>query len=187
MSLVTPQCPVGCGTMLPIVNFDLCDPTISFGEIERIVIGSGDADCFTDWTDLAEWTARIDNDSLVDTTPSILREFHVIADLPAAAADEVIISMGRKVYSPATHTIAVDIDDLTAENYEFARLTSCNTQYKIWFFTKSFMYGGDCGILANVNLRPVIERGQKSINKLSGTISWEAQFSPERAESVFAV
>lgn len=184
MSIVNPSCPTGCSSILPVVNFDLCDPNVSFGEIETIYMGAGDAAAFTDWTDLSEWTARIDNLDTVD--PDKLREFHVMADLPAATADEIVISKGRKVYSPATHTINVDIDDLTQENYEFARTTSCNVQFRVWFFTKSYMYGGNDGILANVTLRPVIERGQKSINKLSGTITWEAQFSPERAESVFA-
>ena len=184
MSLVIPTCPTGCSSILPIVSFDICDPKVGFGEIETIMMSSGDADPFTDWTNLAEWTARVDNTDIVDTNK--IRKFDVVADLPAAAADEIIISKGRKVYSPATHTINVDIDDITAENYEFARTTSCNVQFRVWFFTKSYMFGGNDGILANVTLRPVIERGQKSINKLSGTITWEAQFSPERADSVYA-
>jgi hypothetical protein len=52
--------------------------------------------------------------------------------------------------------------------------------------TPSYMYGGNDGVLAVLNLRPVIERGVKSLNKLSGTITWEAQFSPEREVSVYA-
>jgi len=166
------------------VNFDLCDPQVSFGEIEIIMLAAGDAANFTDWTDLAEWTARIDNADVAD--PDKIRQMYVVADLPAATADEIIISKGRKVYSPATHVINVEIDDLSDENYEFARTSSCNVTFKVWFFTKSHMYGGNDGVLANVTLRPVIERGQKSINKISGTISWESQFSPERADSVFA-
>lgn len=184
MSVNNPTCPTGCSSILPIVNFDLCDPKVSFGEIEMVMMAAGDADSFTDWTDLSEWTARIDGTDISD--PNKIRQMYVIADLPAAAADEIVISKGRKVYSPATHTINVDIDDLSDENYEFARTTSCNVQFKVWFFTKSHQYGGNDGILANVNLRTVIERGQKSINKLMGTITWEDQFSPERADSVFA-
>jgi hypothetical protein len=36
------------------------------------------------------------------------------------------------------------------------------------------------------NLSPVIERGAKTVNKLSGTITWENQFAPERTDSPFA-
>jgi hypothetical protein len=184
MSLIVPTCPTGCSSILPIVNFDPCDPKVSFGEIEMIAVAAGDSASFTNWEDLAEWTAKVDNTDIADHDK--IRLMSVIADLPAASADEIIISKGRKVYSPATHVINVDIDDLSIENYEFARTTSCNVSYKMWFFTKSHQYGGNDGIPATITLRPVIERGQKSINKLSGTISWEAQFSPERADSVYA-
>ena len=185
MSITNPVCPTGCATILPVVSFDVCDPNISVGEIEKIYRAAGDADAFFDWEDLNEWTSRVDNDDIADKDK--IREFHVMADLPAASADEIIVSLGRKVYSPASWTINVDIDDVSDENYEFARATSCNTQYKLWFATPDHMYGTPDGILANVNLRPVIERGQKSINKLTGTITWENKFSPERIDNPYAV
>lgn len=184
MSEIVPTCPDGCSSILPIVDFDICSPEVYFGEIEKIYLSSGDADPFTDWTDLAEWVARVDATDVADKDK--IREFHVMADLPAATADEIALSLGRKVYSPATHTINVDIDDISDDNYEFARTTSCNVQFRVWFATESHMYGGNDGILANVNFRPVIERGQKSINKISGTISWENQFSPERTTNPYA-
>lgn len=184
MSLQIPNCPTGCDFTIPAVDFDICDPAIFFGEIEHIYIAAGDAAPFTNFEDLAEWTARVSENAVDADT---IRDFHVIADLPAAAADEIIISLGRKVYSPATHTINVDIDEVSDLNYEFARTTSCNTQFRVWFATESHIYGGNDGILATVNLRPVIERGQKSINKLMGTITWEAQFSPERGDNPYAV
>lgn len=186
MSIINPVCPTGCGSMLPEVSFDNCNPRVSFGEIEAIFLGVATADPFSDlapWTGLANWTTAL---ALAVSETSAIRQFDVSADLPAAAAEEIVMSKGRKVYSPATHTINVDIDDLSAENYEFARTTSCNLQFRVWFATKTWMFGGNDGILAMVNLRPVIERGMKSLNKLTGTITWEAQFSPEREESVFA-
>ena len=181
MSFITPTCPTGCSYTLPAVDFDVCDPKISFGEIKHIYIGAGDTTPFTDWTDLSEWIARIDNATLNDI--DLLRDFHVMADLPMASSDEIMISLGRKIYSPATHIINVTIDECSVENYEFARMTSCNTQFRIWFATEDYLYGGNDGILASVNLRPVIERGQKSINSLVGTIQWENKFSPERTDS----
>lgn len=180
---INPVCPSGCSTLVPSVDFDLCSPSISFGEIEHVYIASGDAAPFTSFEDLAEWTPRLSEDSV---DPEAIRDFHVMADLPAASADEIILSLGRKIYSPASHIINVDVDDISDLNYEFGRTTSCNSQYRVWFATESHIYGGNEGILANVNLRPVIERGQKSINKLTGTISWEAQFSPERGDNPFA-
>jgi len=183
MSIVNPVCPVGCGSMLPEVSFDNCNPRVSFGEIEAIFLGVATAEPFTDWTQLSQWTEAL---ALAVSDTDAIRQFDVSADLPVAAADEIVISKNRKVYSPAVHTINVDIDDLSQLNYDFARTTSCNLQFRVWFATPTWMYGGNDGILAMVNLRPVIERGAKSVNKLTGTITWDAQFSPERAESVFA-
>jgi len=183
MSIINPTCPTGCSTVLPSVDFDICDPAIFFGEIEHLYIASGDATPFTDVEDLAEWVARVSETSV---DPDSIRDFHVMADLPAAAADEIIISLGRKIYSPATHTINVDIDEVSQLNYEFARMTACNTQFRVWFATESHIYGGNDGILATVNLRPVIERGQKSVNKLMGTVVWDAQFSAERHDNPYA-
>ena len=182
MSIVNPLCPTGCNSILPQAASDLCDPKVLFGEIEKIYISSGDSAAFSDWTDIDEWTARIDNSDTVDINK--IREFHVVADLPQATADELTISLGRKVFTPATHTINFDIDDISAENYEFGRTTSCNVLFRVWFATKSKLFGGNDGILANVNIRPVIERGIKSINKLVGTVSWEYQFSPESTDNI---
>ena len=66
------------------------------------------------------------------------------------------------------------------------RTTACNMQFRIWYMTPDYMFGGQDGILAIFTLRPVIERGVKSLNKLSGRITWEDQFSAERAVSVYA-
>lgn len=179
MSVNNPVCPTGCSSILPIVDFDICNPKLYFGEIETIYIASGDADPFTDWTDAAEWAARISNTDIVNT--NAIREFDVIADAPAAQSEQITISYGRTVNSPATFSINVDIDDNTQENYDFGRVTSCMTYFRVWFATKSMMFGGNDGILATISLRPVIERGQKSINKISGIITWESQFAPEKA------
>ncbi len=183
MSIINPTCPTGCSTILPSVEFSLCDPSLHFGEIEHIYLANGDAEPFTDVENLAEWTARLSQDG---QEANAIRDFHVMADLPAASADEIVVSLGRKAYSPATHVINVDIDDVSDLNYEFARTTSCNTIYKMWYATPDHIFGGTDGIDVTVNLRPVIERGQKSVNKLTGTITWESKFSAERHDNPFA-
>lgn len=185
MSSIVPTCPVGCASILPDVSFDLCNPNVTFGEIQRIFVGMADAAPFASgsWEDLSLWTAAL---ALPTNQTNAIRQLYVGADLPAASADEIVISLGRKIYSPATHTINVDVDDLSQENYDFMRTLGCNLQFRVWFMTEDYMFGGQDGILAQFTLRPVIERGIKSLNKLSGTITWEDKFSPERAVSVYA-
>lgn len=184
MSIVNPTCPSGCAFTLPIVDFDECSPHLSFGEIEHIYVGAGDTPAFGDWTQLAQWTARIDNDDAVDTTK--LRKLDVLGDLPAATKDTITISLGRTIVTPATWTINVEIDDISPDTWEFMRGTGCNYQVRAWFETTDKMLGGNDGILGNLNLFPTIERGQKSLHKLTGTFTWEASYAPERIDSPFA-
>lgn len=180
---VVPTCPANCGSVLPDTLFNVCNPAVGFGEIQSIFIGLATADPFTDWTDLTQWETAL---ALATSEVNALRELVVSGDLPLPATEEIVISKGRKVYSPATRSINFDIDDISEANYEFARTTSCNIQFRIWFMTPTWMFGGNDGILAMVHFEPVIERGIKSLNKLTGTITWEAQFAPQRAESVYA-
>ena len=177
MSEIIPTCPTGCDFTLADISFSDCAPAISWGEVEYVVLGDGDSAPFADWEDDSEWATRV-----AETGDNKLRKLTVIADLPIGSADEVIISKGRKVKAPASRILNIEIDDTTDENYEFMRATACNSQMRMWFFTRSHQYGGNDGILAMINLDPVIEKGTKTINKFVGTAKWDAQFAPERAK-----
>jgi len=185
MSTINPICPQGCSSILPEISFDLCNPNVTFGEIQRIFIGMADATPFAsgNWTDPTLWEDALSRGALEQNA---LRQLYVSADLPFASADESVISLGRKIYSSASHVINVDIDDLSQENYDFARSLSCNLQFRVWFFTNDYMFGGQDGLLVMFNLRPIIERGIKSLNKLTGTITWEDKFSAERDISIYS-
>ena len=107
MSVQNPICPQGCDFQLPSLNFDFCSPEVSFGEITHIYLAAGDAEPFTD-------EERMDRVTMVDA----IRDLAVVADLPAASAEEIVISLNRKIFSPAEHVINVEIDDVV-RNYDF--------------------------------------------------------------------
>lgn len=178
MSVLDPTCPTGCSDFLPVVDFDACAPKVSFGEIKRIYVASLDAEVFADWTSAGEWTTRIDNTDVADIDK--VRELTVSADMPAGAADTIEISDKRKVMTPSTFTINLDIDDNSDDNYEFMRWTECNQTVRMWYATEDFLYGGEGGVTATISLKEVIQRGTKSIIKLVGTATWENKYSPER-------
>ena len=178
---INPTCPTTCSTVPPAAEFDFCNPDVFFGEIEKIYWTAKDASDLADWTSAAVWAARISNDG-VDT--DVIRELHVSADLPTPERDKVEISVRRTVSTPATWTINLDIDDLSDENYEMIRTTACNTQVKIWFATRDHIYGGNSGIVVDMSIDPVIERGKKSIQKFTGTITWDATFAEQRTTNI---
>ena len=184
MSITLPTCPDGCTGGVPAVDFDWCVPKIHYGEILKIYIMAASGDPFVDWTDLAEWTPRLDD----TTTPSanFIRTLTVSADLPVPEQTEITISGNRKVYSPKDFVINVDIDDVTDLNYEFMRTMECGVTVRIWYATEDLIFGGNDGIEAYVKFGYLIERGSDSVHKISGTITWESQFSPERETNPMA-
>ncbi len=97
-----------CGAeTLPVVDFDYCDPEIKASEIQRIFlrkIGSAD---FDDWTQPAEWNARV---SETDTGIDAIRALTVIGDKPAPNAPKKLISSGRNVVPRKEHVINFTID-----------------------------------------------------------------------------
>jgi len=178
MSVINPTCPTGCSDYLPVVDFDPCDPAVVFGEIEKIYLASQDAAIVANWTTATDWLLRISNTDVAST--DTIRELTVSADMPAGVNEMVEISMRRKVYTPSTFTINIDIDDNTDLNYEFMRNMECNTTMRLWFADQTHLYGGEGGVLATISMKEVILRGNKSIKKLVGTATWESKFSPER-------
>ena len=180
-TLATITCPSTCSTVPAAVEFDFCNPSVHFGEIEKIYVMARDATALTDWTDASEWATRIDNTGV---TGDEIRELHVSADLPAPEREMIDISVRRKTNTPATFTINLDIDDLTDENYDFMRTTACNTEVVFWYATKDHVYGGNSGITGNIIIDNVIERGVKSLQKFTGTITWEGTFEAQRTTNI---
>ena len=182
-SNVNPVCPTGCTGILPQLDFDYCDPVLGFGEITHVFLATVDAECFTDEASLAEWLARLSNTS---ADPDAIRFMHVKADKPLAEREEVEISLGRKIKSPATFTLNIDVDDVSDLNHDFMRASQCNQVFRMWYVAAGWLFGGVCGVEANLNLDYVIERGTKSIHRITGTAKWDAEYSPERVANPLA-
>lgn len=181
MSVINPSCPTGCSDFLPVVDFDNCNPEVFFGEIRKIYLASLDADIIADWTSATDWLARIDNSDVADINS--IRELTVSADMPAGEEDVIEISNKRKVSTPATFTINITIDDNSDLNYELMRWSECNTTVRAWYATDSHLYGGETGVQADLMLKEVIERGNKSLIRIEGTLTWESKYSPERCDN----
>lgn len=180
---INPTCPSGCTGVLPQLDFDYCDPVLGFGEITHIFLASIDSECFTNEENLSEWLARLSNTS---ADANAIRFLHVKADKPAPEREETEISLGRKVKSPGTFTLNIDVDDVSDLNHTFMRTSQCNITFRLWYVAGDYLFGGVCGVEANLNLDYVIERGTKSIHRITGTAKWDAQFSPERVSNPLA-
>lgn len=184
MSLNLPTCPTGCDSYIVDVDFNFCDPEIHFGEIDHIYLKARDGSDLLDWESLAVWNARLALDPTADLDAII--DLHVIGDMPVAETDEIEISLGRKIQSPSTFVINFEIDDTTATNYTLMRWLECNLVVDAWFSANDVLFGGNPGIEVNIHSKYQIERGQKSVQKIVGTLKWESQFSPPRTTNPMA-
>jgi len=184
MSFNAPTCPEGCDSFLQAVDFDYCDPYVQFGEIDHIYAKARDGSDLLDWAQLALWNARFALDPTADLDAII--DLTVIGDLPPAEAEEIEISLGRKIMSPASFTINFEIDDVSDTNYELMRFFECNFVVDIWYSANNMLFGGNAGIEAIISAKYQIERGQKSVQKIVGTVKWEATFSPPRITNPMA-
>lgn len=185
MSQENPTCATGCDSKLPEVSFDYCSPTVEFGEIDKIYVMARSGSPLLDWESLTEWNERLALDPSV--TEDAIIELHVAGDQPLPESDEIIISLDRKIQTPKTFTLNIDIDDLTDENYQFMRWLECNTIVRAWYSAKDVLFGNNAGIdNVNVKLGYKIDRGQKVPQMISGTVSWEGEFSPNRITNPLA-
>ena len=180
---ICPTCPQGCSGLLPDLDFNYCSPENAFGEITHIFLAAYDAQCFSDWNDVNEWLARVDN-----TTDGIdyIRYMHVKANKPVGTFDTIETSLGRKVKSPSTFILNIEVDDVSQLNHEFMRLTQCSTTFKMWYAAGGYLWGCNCGVDAILNLDYQIDAGMKTIHKITGTATWEAEFAPERVVNPLA-
>ena len=184
MSFNTPTCPTGCDSYLVEPDFNFCDPDVQFGEIDHIYLKARDGSDLLDWESLAVWTARLALNPLTQIDAVI--DLVVLGDLPPAETEEIEISLGRKIQSPSTFTINFDIDDVSDANYELMRWLECNMIVDMWYSANEVLFGGNPGIECTIQAKYQIERGQKSLQKIVGTVKWESKFSPPRTANPMA-
>lgn len=175
-------CPNNCAAALPVVKFDACNPVILLSEIQTIFIAKNTAAAFADVEDPVEWAERL---SMTAVDEDAIRPLTVIADKAAGAPVIKELSNGRKKIIRQDQTVNITIDDVSDENYDFMRVTQCGGEYKAWFKTAAGkIYGGNEGIEnAFLQLDNVLGRGKDEIEQITGTMTWSAQFSPERGTS----
>lgn len=182
---MTPTCPTDCTANLPVVKFSACAPSILLSEITKVYLGKYSTQPFTDVGLATEWTTRLNESAVTEDT---IRPLTVIGDKPAAAPIRKEISNGRTWTIGKDHTLNIRIDDVSDENYEFMRAAECGGQYRVWFETAGgYLYGGNEGIPATLDLNDVLAAGKDSIEELVGVLTWRAKFHPERVLSPIAV
>lgn len=178
----TPTCTTSCDADLPVVNFSDCNPVVEFSELRRIFVAKSTAAPFNDWTQAAEWLARMSQTSTVGD--DYIRPLTVIGDKPVPTGVVKDISNGRRMTIGKDHVINFLIDDVSDENYDFMRQLECGGQFRLWYETEGGrMYGGNNGILVNMSIDSQLNRGREETAALIGVANYRAKFTEERTVS----
>ena len=127
-----------------------------------------------------------DGSILFITTPGFTTKGQITSNVRKNNIKETTKFAKEPAAKTLSFVINFDIDDVSDDNYELMRFLECNVVVKMWFSANEVLFGGTEGIEATVQAKYQIERGQKSVQKIVGTIKWEAKFSPERTTNPMA-
>jgi len=182
MSYPIITCPTGCNNDVPAINMDECNPQVDFSEVDKLYMTQIDYP-LTDWTDLAEWTARIDNDG---TDVDDIREWWVSGELPEPEMNITEIDNSREVQSPMKFNLDLQVFDVDNDTYDAMRILQCGLRVLIWFSAGEFMYGSTDGIEATIVAAYPITKGSREANYIRLQVKWEASHHPERIDNPLA-
>lgn len=164
-------------------DFNDCDPSINYSEIERLFVAGPQAAPFTNITQASEWATRLNQTGTGDDD---IRGLIVIGDMPAAAAVVKELSNGRKKPIGKDFTINYTVDDIGDANYNLFKLLDENPYIRLFGFEtqggKMYVYG-NAGILVSNISNIVLARGRDEIEVEQGVITWRKTARPSRIDS----
>lgn len=175
-----PICPTGCTATPPTVEFDLCNPTINNGQIAKIFFTTVGYPMIN-WASELEWDTRLDNDA---AGAGKIRTLIVVGEKPVPGKTVKEISLGRKIDGVKSFVINFDIDETNQTNYDAIRTIECGGNFLVWYQTRDgLLYGGNSGIEAKIAIDESIPKAYNELILFPGTVTWEAEFHPERITS----
>lgn len=178
---------VVCTTTLPAVRADYCTKGTAKGRIDTVYF-TRVGDALADWTDATEWNTRLDNSTAAPSSGDYpIRYLNGIGSLTQPDQNTVDISLDRVHYSDPNFTINFAVDDVGADNYDFAQsIVSTNGGiFACWFTGGGYMYGGTAGTQMSMNIYPDIPEDNTDIMRLRMTLTWEGGL-PDRITNPLA-
>ena len=189
----TPSCAASCSTeTLNAVGDTDCisDNSIELSEINELYLDTKSATfgvptnpvaTYTPWADneasLLTWFAAIDN-----TTASKVRLILGRGEKPEPTETTLTLRKNKTVTLGTRHTLVYTIDAIDNTTYQFLqKLQACKGQFHAWFSTDTFFYGGDNGIIVDVEKVVMPKTGGRGENaKGIITLGWSAKADPVR-------
>ena len=188
-----PTCAASCSaeTLASVGDTDcISGDSLELSEINELFLDTKSAIFGTPTNPVASYTPWTDNESDLltwfaakhNTTASKVRYFYGRGEKPEPTETTITLRK-NKVYSLGTrHTLVYTVDVIDQTTYQaLLKLQACKGQFHAWFSTDTFFYGGDNGIIVDIEKVVFPKTGGRGENaKCIITLSWSAKSDPVR-------
>lgn len=191
----SPTCAASCAaeTLAAVGNTDcVTDLSLELAEINELYLDTQSAtfgtptNPITSWTlddaddnetELLAWYAAKDN-----TTSSKVRFYYGRGEKPEPTETTLTLRKNKTVSIGTRHTLVYTIDVIDKATYKALRqLQACKGQFHAWFATDTYFYGGENGIIVDVEKVVFPKTGGRGSNSTCIiTLSWSAKADPVR-------
>lgn len=168
--------PDDCASIvLPDVNFATCPAAYQAHESEICDVWMIET---TDGVADAVPTAWYDSDDLDALTG--VHKLTTIGDKPLSEVNELTVAKRWVVFTSRTHTVNIDVTDMSLENYDFIRALQVKPTVAVWYRDiDGYIYGGENGIVCDVqNAGNILNRGEGGLLTGQFILTWEADCDP---------
>jgi hypothetical protein len=163
---------------------------IELSEINELYLDEKSATFGTPTNPVATYTPGSDNATGLNTwyaaksntTASKVRFLYGIGEKPEPNETTITLHKGKTQSIGTRHTLVFTINVIDDATYDFLRkLQACKGNYHLWFATDTYFYGGDNGIMVDIEKVTLPKTGGRGENaKGIITVSWNAVADPIR-------
>jgi len=190
-----PACAASCTaeTLAAVGNTDcVSDLSIELSEINELFLDTASATYGTPTNPVATYTPWSDNESVLltwyaaksNSTSSKVRFYYGRGEKPEPVETTLTLRKNKTVSLGTRHTLVYTIDIIDQTTYQaLLKLQACKGQFHAWFSTDTYFYGGDNGVIVDIEKVVFPKTGGRGENaKCIITLSWSAKSDPVRDE-----
>lgn len=196
--LYTPSCAASCSSQtLDAVGDTDCanEENVELSEVNEIFLDEKSTTAFEPKNPVGTYTAGADNSASLTTwvgavdnsTSAKVRRIYGVGEKPEPASTQLTFHRGKLYNIGTRHQLVFTVNIIDQDTYDFGRkLQACGGQYHLWYSTDSYFYGGDNGIIADIEKVVFPKTGGRGENaKLIITLGWNAKADPIRDKRVW--
>jgi hypothetical protein len=189
----TPSCAASCAaeTLASVGETDcITENALELSEINELYLDTKSATFGTPTNPVLTYTPWTDNEAVLltwfaaksNSTAAKVRFLYGRGEKPEPTETTLTLRKNKTVSLGTRHTLVYTIDVIDDITYQFLmKLQACKGQFHAWFSTDTYFYGGDNGIIVDIEKVVMPKTGGRGENaKGIITLSWSAKSDPVR-------